>query len=158
MELANIEKLLEKYLNAETNLQEENTLRDYFTSNEVAPYLEEYGMLFGYFKENQSEIYTKTIKLKPENYRKKNVKWLSVAASLALLVSVYAGFEIYEKYERKKQFDQVKEALLKVAYNLNRGNDALYSVSNSFNKGANAVTKLNIYDNTLKKVIKTVNY
>ena len=37
MELTNIEKLLVKYENAETTLEEENSLRTYFSSNKVAP-------------------------------------------------------------------------------------------------------------------------
>ena len=89
MELANIEKLLEKYLEAETTLQEEQLLSDYFTTNEVPSHLEEYAALFGYFQKNQSETYTKTIELKPEKTKKKNLKWLSIAASFALLVSIF---------------------------------------------------------------------
>ncbi|CAM1343614.1 hypothetical protein [Tenacibaculum amylolyticum] len=158
MELANIEKLLEKYLEAETSLQEEQTLRMYFTSGNVASHLEEYAMLFGYFKESQSEIYTKTIKLKPENKRKKNFKWLSVAASLALLVSAYVGKIEYDKYQQKLYFAQVKEALQMVSLNLNKGNDALYAVSNNLNKGTEAVAKLGTYDETVKTVIDKVNY
>ena len=50
MELTNIEKLLVKYENAETTLEEENSLRTYFSSNEVAPHLKEYQLIFNYFK------------------------------------------------------------------------------------------------------------
>ncbi len=42
MELANIEKLVEKYLNAETTLQEERTLKNYFIGGNVAIHLQEY--------------------------------------------------------------------------------------------------------------------
>ncbi|TYP99197.1 hypothetical protein C7447_102518 [Tenacibaculum adriaticum] len=172
MELANIEKLLDKYLDAETTLQEENILRNYFTTGNVAPHLQEYGMMFGYFKQNKSETYTKTIQLKPENTRKKNWKWLTVAASVALLISVFIGRQEYNKYQQRKQFAQIKEALEQVSFNLNKGNDvlyavsdnlnkgndALYAVSNNLNKGNDAVTKLRIYEETANTVIKKVNY
>ena len=46
MELANIEKLIEKYLNAATSLQEEATLKNYFTQGDIAPHLQEYEALF----------------------------------------------------------------------------------------------------------------
>ena len=158
MELANIEKLLEKYLNAETSIQEEDQLRNYFTSDNVAPHLQEYIALFGYFKQNQSETFTKTIKLKPESKNKMNFKWLSVAASFALLVSVYMGKQEYDKYQQRKYYAQVKEALQIVSLNLNKGNDALYAVSNNLNKGTEAVAKLDTYDKTVKTVIDKVNY
>ncbi len=162
MELANIEKLLEKYLEATTSLQEEKALRDYFTSGNIAPHLEEYGMLFGYFKENQSETCTKIIKLKPEKTRKKNLKWLTIAASLTLLVSMYLGKQAYdEEKKREKQlkyYAQVKEALQMISSNLNKGNDALYAVSNNLNKGTEAVAKLDTYDKTVKTVLSKVNY
>ncbi|TCP24782.1 hypothetical protein EV195_105213 [Tenacibaculum skagerrakense] len=158
MELANIEKLIEKYLEAETSLQEENILRTYFTSGNVAPHLEDYAIMFGYFKQNQSETFTKTIKLKPEKKSKKNFKWLSVAASLALLVSVYVGKVQYDKYQQRVYFAQVKEALEKVSFQLNKGNDALYAVSDNLNKGSDAVSQLKIYENTANTVLKKVNY
>ncbi|MDY0779671.1 hypothetical protein [Tenacibaculum sp. IB213877] len=161
MELANIEKLLQKYLEAETTLQEEAILREYFTSNQVAPHLQEYGILFGYFKQNQSETFTKTIQLKPEKTSNKNWKWLSVAASVALLVSVFIGKQEYEKHQERKQFAQIKEALQMVSSNLNKGNDALYAVSDNLGKGNEAVNKLSTYQNTVNKantILDKANY
>ena len=157
MELANIEKLIEKYLEAETSLQEENILREYFTSGNVAPHLQDYAIMFGYFKQNQSETFTKTIKLKPEIKRKKNFKRLSVAASFALLVSAYVGKVEYDKYQQRMYFAQVKEALQKVSFHLNKGNDALYAVSSNINKGSEAMNSLKIYENTANTVLKQVN-
>ncbi|CAM1366371.1 conserved hypothetical protein [Tenacibaculum litoreum] len=156
MELANIEKLLDKYLDAETTLQEEQTLQEYFTSNNVAPHLQEYSMMFGYFKQSKDETFTKTIQLKPEK-TKKNWKWLSVAASVVLLFSVFMGNEEYKKYQQRKQFAQIKEALQLVSVNLNKGNDALYAVSNNLKKGNDAIEQLGTYEETVNKVINTVN-
>ena len=156
MELANIEKLIGKYLEAETTLLEETQLRDYFTSENVAEHLQDYAILFGYFKQNQSETYTKAIKLKPETKRKKNFKWMTVAASLALLVSAYVGKIQYDEYQQRMYFAQVKEALQKVSFHLNKGNDALYAVSDNLNKGNDAVKQLKIYENTANTVLKKV--
>ena len=157
MELANIEKLLDKYLDANTSLQEEDTLRAYFNSGTVAPHLEEYGMMFGYFKESKDETFTKTIQLKPE-IRKKNWKWLSVAASVALLISVFIGKQQYDQQQREKEFAKVKETLQLLSFNLNRGNDALYAVSDNLSKGSDAITKLDTYESTVHTVIDKVNY
>ncbi|WP_299122923.1 hypothetical protein [uncultured Tenacibaculum sp.] len=157
MELANIEKLVDKYLEAETTLQEEQVLQDYFTSGNVAPHLEEYSMLFGYFKQSKDETFTKTIQLKPEK-TKKNWKWLSVAASVVLLFSVFLGKQRYDEHQQRKQFAQIKEALQMVSVNLNKGNEALYAVSNNLNKGNDAIQQLNTYEETVNKVINKVNY
>ncbi|MDT7831829.1 hypothetical protein RQM59_05520 [Flavobacteriaceae bacterium S356] len=137
MELASIEKLVEKYLNAETSVQEETSLRDYFLSDNVAPHLEEYKLMFSYFQLNKDETYTKTIQLKPENTKRKNLKWLSVAASVALLVSVYVGKVEYDKYVIKQKYAQVENALKMLSTNLNKGKSAfnnLYAYENTVNK------------------------
>lgn len=123
MELANIEKLLEKYLNATSTIAEENKLKDYFLSDHVAPHLQEYQALFGYFSASKDERFTKSIQLKSQ---KSNWKWLSVAASVVLLISVYTG---YENYQDRKQtellYAQTMEALDMVSVNLNKGNVAI---------------------------------
>ncbi|WBX78152.1 hypothetical protein PG911_07835 [Tenacibaculum ovolyticum] len=156
MELANIEKLVEKYLNAETTLQEEQILQEYFTSSNVAAHLQEYSMMFSYFKQSKDETFTKTIQLKPEK-TKKNWKWLSVAASIALLFSAFLGNQKYQENQQRKQFAQITAALQMVSLNLNKGNEALYAVSNNLNKGNEALEHLNTYEETVNKVLSKVN-
>ena len=99
MELANIEKLLKKYLDAETTIAEEKELKTYFSSDNVAPHLQEYQEMFGYFSTNKNERFTKTIQLKSQ---KMNWKWLSVAASVVLLVSVYTGYQNNQQKKAEK--------------------------------------------------------
>ena len=74
MELTNIENLLEKYENAETSLQEEALLKDYFSQENVATHLLEYKPLFVYFTKSGEERFTKTIPLKKEKAKMRREK------------------------------------------------------------------------------------
>jgi len=137
MELANIEKLVEKYLDAATSLQEEQTLKHYFTNDNVAPHLQEYSSLFNYFKISKQETFTKTITLETNTPKKRNLKWLTVAASFALLVSVFVGQQEYEKYQQRKTYAQVEKVLKLLSANLKKGDKAfetLYTYENTVNK------------------------
>jgi len=140
MELANIEKLVEKYLNAATTLQEETTLKNYFTEGSVAPHLQEYAYMFNYFATAKDETYTKTIQLEPKKSKTRNFKWLSVAASVMLLFSVFIGKQEYERHQAKKQFEQISKGLRLLSSNLK--------------KGQKAVTSLYTYEDTVKKILK----
>ncbi|NNF84944.1 MAG: hypothetical protein HKM26_00215, partial [Winogradskyella sp.] len=64
MALNNIEKLITKYENAETSLEEEAQLKAYFQNEEVAPHLEHYKPMFQYFVTTQKEQFTKDVPLK----------------------------------------------------------------------------------------------
>jgi hypothetical protein len=140
MELANIEKLVEKYLNAETTLQEETTLKNYFTEGSVAPHLQDYEYMFTYFATVKDETYTKTIVLEPQKSKRRNYKWLSVAASIVLLFSVFIGKQEYERYQALKQFEQISKGLRLLSQNLK--------------KGEQAVATLYTYENTVNKILK----
>lgn len=122
MELANIEKLLQKYLNAETSIAEENTLKQYFSGDNVAPHLEEYKALFEYFSISKQEVHTKPLQL---NTKKTNWKWLSVAASIVLLVSLYTGYENNQQRQAEKIYNETQVAFNILSTNLNKGNDAI---------------------------------
>ncbi len=137
MELANIEKLLKKYLNAETTLAEEEILANYFTGTTVAPHLQEYQALFGYFKSSKKEHYTKTIHLKS---RKLRWQWLSIAAMLVLLVSVYTGYQKNQQVKAEKVFNETQMALGMLSANLN--------------KGTVAISQLQEFETTKSKIFK----
>jgi len=122
MELANIEKLLEKYENAETTIAEETALKNYFSKGNVAPHLQEYQALFGYFSTSKNERFTKTIQL---NSKKKSWKWLTVAASVILLVSVYSGYENIQQRKAEKVYAETIGAFEILSANLNKGNVAI---------------------------------
>jgi alanine dehydrogenase len=140
MELANIEKLVEKYENAETTLQEEAILKNYFIKEEVAPHLQEYKYLFSYFDIAKDETYTKTIKLEPTKSKKRNLKWLTVAASVAFLFSVFIGKHQYEAHQREKAaliYAQVSKGFKLLSTNLKKGEQAvatLYAYQSKANK------------------------
>jgi len=140
MESNNIEQLLDKYLNAETTISEEAVLQDYFTNGQVAAHLEEYKVLFEYFAENKSERFTKTIQL---NTKKKNWKWLSVAASVVLLFSVYTGYQNNQRAKAQVAFENTQ-----MAFQL---------ISKNFNKGTAAVGYLGEYETTTNKIFKQPN-
>ena len=122
MELANIERLLEKYLNAETSIAEEQILKDYFTGNNVAPHLGEYEALFCYFSASKNERFTKSIQLKSQ---KSSWKWLSIAASVVLLVSVYTGYERKQEAKAEALFQETQMAFGLLSQNLNKGTVAI---------------------------------
>ena len=138
MELANIEKLLEKYLNAETSIADEKVLKAYFLSGNVASHLQEYESLFGYFSASKNEKFTKTIQLKTQ---KKNWQWLSVAASVVLLVSVYSGYNNYQKQQEAKEL-----------YAQTIGHFEL--LSQNLNKGSVAIAQLQHFEDTKNKIFK----
>jgi hypothetical protein len=144
MELANIEKLVEKYLNAETTLQEETTLRNYFTGGFVAKHLQEYAYLFNYFEIAKAVTFTKTIKLAPEKPAKKNSKWLFAAASVVVLFSIFIGKQQYNDNQQRKEAKEIYAQVTK----------GLALLSLNLKKGEQAVAALYTYENTIQKILK----
>jgi len=143
MELANIEKLVEKYLNAETTLEEETTLKNYFTEGPVATHLQEYAYMFNYFATVKDETYTKTIELEPKKSKARNFKWLSVAASVMLLFSVFIGKHQYDEYQQRKKaeviYAQVTKGLKLLSTNLKKGEQAVATLYTYQSKANNAL-------------------
>lgn len=141
MELNNIEKIIEKYLEAETSIAEEKELRNYFSSPNVAPHLEQYKYMFQYFTIAKNETSSRSVPLKP---RKNYYKWITVAASFVLAFGFYT-------YNSVKSNTQEEEALL--AYYQTK--KALQLVSSNFNIGAQKVGYLNEFENTKNQIFKS---
>jgi hypothetical protein len=120
MELGNIEKILEKYFEANTTVAEEKKLREYFAQDSVAPHLEQYRPMFNYFSIAKEERYTKQVPLKPRvNY----YKWLSVAAAVVLTFGIYFGKQYQERKEAEYAYQETKKAFELLAENFGRGTE-----------------------------------
>ncbi|MBP6557063.1 MAG: hypothetical protein KAX93_00750 [Flavobacterium sp.] len=148
MALDNIEKLLEKYFEAETTIAEEKELKDYFTSSDVAQHLEQYKPIFGYATQAKQEQFTATIPLKTK--KRKSVVWLSVAASVAVLLSV--GLFTFNHYNQPVSEDLGTYDDPEVAFRETQ--KALALISKSVNKGIESMEYLNEYEQSKNKVFK----
>ena len=158
MVLDNIEKLLEKYDNGETTLQEEQQLKHYFTKETVAPHLEVYKSMFQYFVITKEEQFTKDVPLKP---RKTFAlyKWISVAAVAVLMFGVYTQVNKPSELndDQLLAYNQTMDALNLVSSQFKKGNDnmeALGLMSSSLNKGTENMAYINQFSNTTNKIFK----
>ncbi|KJD33354.1 hypothetical protein PK35_05705 [Tamlana nanhaiensis] len=156
MVLNNIEKLLEKYDNGETSLKEEQLLKNYFTSDNVAPHLEMYKPMFAYFLVNQQEQFTKDVPLKTT--RKFNYKWISVAAVAVLMLGFYLGTsttksELGTYEDPQLAYNEVTKSLEMISKRFNKGT-ATVGYLNEVNKGAATLNYLNEIENSTNIIFK----
>jgi lysine/ornithine N-monooxygenase len=163
MVLDKIEKLLEKYDNGETTLQEEQQLKNYFSQETVATHLEVYKPMFTYFLQTQNEQFTKTIPLElKKTYTL--YKWISVAAIAILMVAVY--FQVSNQpvslddlsSDELMAYNQTVEAFNLLSSKFNKGTesiDALALMSNSLEKGTENMSYLGEFSEVQNKIFKT---
>jgi hypothetical protein len=148
MVLNKIEKLLEKYFDAETSITEENELRRYFSSEEVAPHLEQYKLVFGYFANEKTQHYSKSIIRKSGNQK---AKWFAVAASVVVLLGVSFFYLNHEK--------QPEEIAALGTYNnpeiaFKETQKALAMLSSNVNVGIESVQYVQEFETTKNRVFK----
>ena len=150
MESARIEKLLEKYYEAETTLKEEKELKDYFAKSDVPTHLAEHKDMFNYFNESSLETSNRSIKLSSKTIA---LRWLSVAAMLVFFVSVFSLYQQNEaeKEEARLAYQETQKALELISKSLNKGTGAIAQLDN-FNKGTSAMAELQAFENTQSKV------
>ncbi len=150
MESARIEKLLEKYYEAETTLKEEKELKDYFAQSDVPAHLTEHKGMFNYFNDSSLETSSRSIKLSSRTIA---LRWLSVAAMLVFFVSVFSLYQQNEaeKEEARLAYQETQKALELISKSLNKGAGAIAQLDN-FNKGTSAMAELQAFENTQSKV------
>ncbi|MDX6182484.1 hypothetical protein SGQ44_07540 [Flavobacterium sp. Fl-77] len=151
MELNNIENILEKYFQGETSIAEEKQLKDYFSSSNVAQHLEQYQPMFGYFSQVKEQ---KSMQEIPLQTKKRNVAWLSIAASVAVLLAAGTFFYVSEKnttpvvaQSELGTYDNPEEAL-------EATQKALALLSNNVNVGIESVQYIKEYEQSKNKIFK----
>ncbi len=95
MEYNNIKDLVEKYWAGETDLQEESTLKTYFSSADVHPSLTQYKPLFSYFQEAKKEVSLDSIEAAVmEQIQHKAVPTKTKVISLGRIMKVAAAVAV----------------------------------------------------------------
>jgi len=156
MEPDKIEDILEKYFEGETSVAEENQLREYFSSSNVAQHLEQYKPMFGYFSQTKEQMSTHEIPLLPKSRdKKRNVAWLSIAASAVVLLGIGTYFFVSEQKETTAVASQTElgtyqdpEEALKATQK------ALALLSNNVNVGIESVHYIKEYEQSKNKIFK----
>jgi hypothetical protein len=146
MELQKIEKLLEKYLEGTTSLEEEKIIKNFFANDNVPSHLESYKSLFEYYKISKQEMSKEfIIPKKKNNY----IKWFGVAASL-VFVSIITFMYLQENTTNQENLDTFKtpeEAFVET-------HKALQLVANNMNSGLENVAYLEEYEKTKEIIFK----
>nr|WP_315244305.1 hypothetical protein [uncultured Flavobacterium sp.] len=161
MELNKIENILEKYFQGETSIAEENELRDYFSSSNVAQHLKQYQPIFGYFSQVKQQKSThkledldQTDKAIPLQTKKQNVGWLSIAASVVVLLGIGTYFYTSEK----NTTPVVAQSELGTYNNPEKAfaetQKALALLSNNVNVGIESVQYIKEYEQSKNKIFK----
>lgn len=147
MELDRIELLLEKYFDGETSIAEENELKAYFGSGDVAQHLEQYKPMFGYFVQAKTQTSAHVI---PLQTKKRSVAWLSIAASVVVLLGVgtFSYFHGSTSQNDLGTYDDPEVAFRETQ-------KALSLLSNNVNVGIESVQYIQEYENAKNKVFKT---
>ena len=143
MELDRIEILLEKYFDGATSIAEEKELQDYF-SGDVAQHHEQYKPLFGYFVKEREQQFEQNIPLQTK--KRKVVGWLSVAASVVVLVGV-GTFAYFNQTQSQDlgTYDSPEEAFKETQ-------KALALLSDHVNTGVESVQYIQEYETAKDKV------
>ena len=151
MEFDKIEIILEKYFQGETTIAEENELKKYFSSPNVAQHLQQYQPLFGYFSQVKEQESTQEI---PLQTKKRNVAWLSIAASVVVLLGIGTYVYMSEKntapvvaQTELGTYDDPEEALAATQ-------KALALLSNNVNVGIESVHYIKEYEQSKNKIFK----
>ena len=146
MELNRIETLLEKYFQGETSVKEEKELKKYFSSSDVAQHLEHYTPLFVYFAEAKEQ---KSSHKLPLQTKKRNVMWLSIAASVVVLIGI-STFTYFHSPTEKEDLGTYENP--EAAFEATQ--KALSMLSKNVNVGIESVSYINEFQNSKALIFK----
>lgn len=128
-----IEKLLDRYWQCETSVEEEKMLQDFFLNEQdIPPHWMQYQSHFVYRNEKQAEKLPddfereilNRINAKPKRFHLRQA--MAVAASIAILIGI--GFTTHLHQTRTKQVkarETVLEALFMISDNLQQGEEKI---------------------------------
>ena len=144
MELANVEQLVDAYFEGTTTLQEEGSLRAYFSGEAIAPHLVQYQPMFMAAVVAQKETFTQEVVF-PKQPKTKNRWWIGVAASAVLAVGI--GSFVFQQPSLTAEEQEALAAFEKTK-------EAFQLLSSNFNDGAQELTHISKFAETKNKILK----
>jgi hypothetical protein len=173
MNLKEIEELLEKFYEGNTNLSDEQKLREFFSGNEIPPKLIEHADLFRFYSQSRKEQINDTefedrfnsaiqehssIPILP---RKRQIYYISgIAAVLIILTGLIFTFKndvlkqaVTKPVNAELAFKQATNALAMLSINFNAGLDQVQKLQN-FQKGINELQKIQAFQKGIDEMTK----
>jgi len=157
MDINLIKKLLEKYYEGDTTLEEEAVLRDYFNNEDVPEELRIYQAQFAFYQKEKDIMFDnygfEFPDVNKSHRRKKVIYWIPAAAAAVLLIISLIIMLPQNPFSKKRSniitvsdpdstYMITKYALYTVSENLNEGFSQLEKLQ-YINDGFNAINKLN---------------
>ncbi len=145
-----IDNILEKYWNGETSIEEENAIKEYMLSDNVAGDHQSYIALFRYFDEEKNLDYEFVPDLSFAQSKKNKLRFIvprviAIAASLLLLFTInkiWIGNSSDTIYKNKYTELQNPEEALQITL------DALGFVGHNLDKGTKEVSHMKQFEKT----------
>lgn len=157
MESANVEKLLDRYFEGETSLQEENQLKEFFASGNVPPHLVPYTAMFQGFSIAKEEHSSREVEL-PVIHKRSVWVW-SIAASLVIALGIGSMLFLQndgltaEEQKALATYKEARETMLLLSENLNKGASKV-TYLNEFKESTSNIKYINQFTETTNKIIK----
>ncbi len=154
-----IEQLLEKYWMAETSLEEEQQLRDFFQSKDVPESMKATAEMFRFFdseknkslNENFESTVTKQLRQR-QGGKVISMSFTNIARIAAgILVVVAAGYFIRQEV-RKSYPQELQDTYSDPQMAFEETKKALMMISNSFGKARHEAGKMKVFNDAEKKI------
>jgi len=139
----NIQKLLDKFLEGQTSIEEEQILSVYFQNNQVKPEWQTYKAMFSYFDESKAETPKQTFKPKPQLSLKMFYKYA------AILLVCLAGAWFYNNQYNTKDLGTYNDPELA----LQETKKVFELIGSHINSNTNEIQNLSTLEETKTKYI-----
>ncbi len=140
-----LNKLLEKYWNGETSLEEEKFIKNHFKEKDTGKSTDDLGALFAFFEKEKNIKYngdlpkSKSVTKEPKVVKMTLIKRIAVAASILLVLGI--GTYISNSYLAKNNNSYAKNEIKDPEKARKIAEDALAMLASNYAKGEETMTK-----------------
>ncbi len=160
MDLHDVERLLEKYWQTETTLEEEEQLRAFFANGPVPPQLNAAADLFAFFQSEKSKTLaqnfdgavTKQLKARQGGKLVSMIGYGNMARIAAGIAVVVAATFLIRQEIRKNYPQEVQDTFTDPQLAFEETKRALQMISNSFGKAKKEASKVQMLNEAEKKI------